>query len=153
MMICLPSGRFADALARFRANDSGAALVEFAILLPVLVALGAGGVELGRALFIHAAIENAVRGGARYLAQVPNPTCNPTCSWGAAGAIAITRDEIIRNTRVPGGAVTVEPVPGSRPGTVVLRAQVKVGFDLLAILGLDPALTLAVTHQEQQIAD
>ncbi|AMJ62711.1 TadE/TadG family type IV pilus assembly protein [Bosea sp. PAMC 26642] len=127
--------------------------MEFALLLPVLVVLCAGGVELGRALFIHAAIETAVRGGARLLALVPDPTCSPTCSWGAMDAIAVARDEIMSNTKLPGSAVTVMPVRTLVSGTVALRADVKVNFDLLAILGIEPSLTLSATHQEQAIED
>jgi len=133
------------------ACESGTAVLEFAILLPVLVALGAGCVEFGRALFIRSAIEHAVRGGARLLAQVSDPTCAPICSRGATDAIALARDEILANTRLGPDAVNVRPVSGARPGTVVLRAEVKVGLSLLPFLGLEPALTLTVSHQEQRI--
>jgi len=41
-------------------------LVEFALLLPVLLAIMVGTMEFGRLLFLYVNVNNAVREGARY---------------------------------------------------------------------------------------
>ena len=77
--------------------EEGAAILEFALVLPLLLALLAGGFELGRALLLQSALTEAVRGGTRYLARVPDPTCRSVCSTGAAHAVALATDQIVEN--------------------------------------------------------
>jgi Flp pilus assembly protein TadG len=48
-----------------RTGDSGAAAVEFAILLPILILVIAGIVDFGRAYFTQVTLTNAAREGAR----------------------------------------------------------------------------------------
>lgn len=48
-----------------RGSDSGAAMVEFAILLPVFLLTIAGIVDFGRAFFTQIQLTNAAREGAR----------------------------------------------------------------------------------------
>jgi len=137
--------------AGFAACEDGSAIVEFAIILPVLVVLAAGCFEFGRALFIRAAMENAVRGGARLLAQVSDPTCSPVCSRPAAAALAMTRRDIAANTGLAEVAVLVSAIPDPVPGTIVLKAEARVGFSLLPLLGLDSVLTLTAAHRERTV--
>lgn len=132
-------------------DEDGAAILEFALVLPILLALLAGGFELGRALHTHHALSEAVRGGARTLAQVP-PTCRPVCSASAAHAIAMTRDEIVRNTGLAPARIQVAPLAEVAPGRVGMRAEVALDVDLLGILGLDRLLTLSATQEEDRIA-
>lgn len=49
-----------------RARRSGQALVEFALVFPLLVVLFFGIIEAGRFMFAFAALNNAVREGTRY---------------------------------------------------------------------------------------
>jgi hypothetical protein len=56
-------------LARFRrspSRDSGAAAVEFALLLPIFVMLTFGGISVGLALWHNIALTQAARDAARY---------------------------------------------------------------------------------------
>ena len=46
-------------------NDSGAAAVEFALILPVLILLIGGIVDFGRAMYTEVMLTNASREGAR----------------------------------------------------------------------------------------
>lgn len=64
-------GRGRRGLAR---DSRGAAALEFGILLPFLVILLSGVVELGRSLWQHHALDKGVRDAARYLSRVPDPT-------------------------------------------------------------------------------
>lgn len=70
-------------------NDRGAAAVEFALLLPILLALVFGIVEFGRAYHIQSTLSGAAREGVRVMALTNNlgeataavttysPTLNP----------------------------------------------------------------------------
>ena len=152
--ICLPWG----GKARRRGASGvltcpeGAAILEFAIALPILFALLAGAFELGRALLIRQIMVEAVRGGARYLARVPDPTCRITCSPDAARAADLTLDQILQNTGLPRASVTVSPQVDVGSETVSMRADLRLNVDLLRMFGLGPVLNLEVEHQERRIA-
>lgn len=62
------SRRSRDRRTRRGQEDRGTALVEFAIVLPVLVVLLVGIVEAGRVLAAQVALQGAARDGARVLA-------------------------------------------------------------------------------------
>lgn len=61
---------------RFARGESGAAMVEFAIVLPLLLVLVLGIIDFGRALFVLNNLTNAAREGARFGATriEPPPT-------------------------------------------------------------------------------
>jgi Flp pilus assembly protein TadG len=120
--------------------------------MPLLLALLAGGFELGRALLVQAAITEAVRGGARYLARVPDPTCRPACSPGAAHAIALATDQILDNTRLSRSLISVT-LPAAPTGTVLMRAEVRLDVDLLSWIGINRVMQLSAIHQEARIVE
>jgi hypothetical protein len=60
-----------------RAGESGAALVEFALVSLVAYFLVAGGVEVGRMIFISQALQDAARVAAREMAVTPLPGMDP----------------------------------------------------------------------------
>lgn len=137
----------------FAADETGTAILEFALALPILIALVFAGFELGRALLIQGALEAAVRGGARFLARAPDPTCRPTCSPGAAHAVALTRGEILANTGLGPDAVAVRPLPEPPPGTVVMSAEAAFRVAFLSRATGRAVWTLAARHQEQRVAE
>lgn len=55
----------------------GQSLVEFALIIPLVLLLVAGFLDLGRAIFYYSSISNMVREGARYAIIDPNPTTGP----------------------------------------------------------------------------
>ena len=63
------------AFAAFRRNQRGIASVEFALLLPVLVLLLFGTVEIGRMVSDYHAVAKGVRDAARYLSRVDGIAC------------------------------------------------------------------------------
>jgi Flp pilus assembly protein TadG len=63
-------------LSSFRRSERGAAMVEFAIVLPVLVLLVGGIIDLGRLLYTYNNLTSAVREGARLAAVLPDPQPN-----------------------------------------------------------------------------
>lgn len=67
-----PAGRAAAAEEpRWAFGQRGAAAVELAIVLPFLVVLVMGVVDLGRVFYAYEALANAAREGARYCALHP----------------------------------------------------------------------------------
>lgn len=54
-----------------RNDERGAAIVEMAVILPVLLAIGLGVMEFGNAIYSQHLIFNGVRDGARYAAGRP----------------------------------------------------------------------------------
>lgn len=135
------------------AGEEGAAILEFVLVLPIMLALLGGTFELGRVLLIDAALESGVRGGARYLARVSDPFCSPACSAGAAHAIGVARDRILENTRLPASHLRIHPLPDPGPGRVGLQAEADVPVDLLGWAGIAPTLRLTATHRESRVVE
>lgn len=138
---------------RALADEAGAAIIEFVLILPILFLLVAGCFEIARAILVYQAMTEAARGGARYLARVPDPYCRPGCSPGASRAVAMSRTQLLENTPLAPASLRVEPLPNAPPGTVAMSIEVALGADLLGVLGLDRILRLRVTHQEERVAD
>ena len=92
-------------LKSFRHSESGAALVEFAIVLPVLLLLAFGIVDLGRLLYTYNNLTSAVREGARLASVQQDPTTGVSK--------AAVRDTVLRYAHSFGGnatpTVTVTP--------------------------------------------
>jgi Flp pilus assembly protein TadG len=78
-------------LSRFRSNQSGAALVEFAILLPLMFATFALIVEGGRLFWSYQNAITGVRDATRYVARVA-PT--DLCSAAPSTTIASFQSEV-----------------------------------------------------------
>lgn len=102
------------ALRRRGGDDSGASLVEFALVLPVfmmlLLGMFTGGLTYSRKL----SIAQAAREGARYGATLPITASLPTDAWLAqVGNLTIaSSDGELRSDR-PGRVVCVAYVPAS----------------------------------------
>jgi len=60
----------------FRARQKGAAAVEFAIVVSLLVLITGGIIEFGRVFWYYDTLTKATRDGARYLSTAPNPLSN-----------------------------------------------------------------------------
>lgn len=64
--------------AQLPAKECGAAAVEFAIVIGVLLLVVAGIIEFGRAFWYYDALAKATRDGARFMSTVPAATINST---------------------------------------------------------------------------
>jgi Flp pilus assembly protein TadG len=125
---------------RAGAADGGAAAVEFALLLPVLLLIVFGIIDFGRALNAQITLTQAAREGAR-LAAVGQPT----------GVVAARTQAAA--TTLTGVTVTVTPCPsGSGLGTnAVVKASYRFSFitpvgaiaGLLGGAGIGNPLTLS----------
>jgi Flp pilus assembly protein TadG len=92
-----------------RNDESGQALVEMALLMPILIVIVMGAIDFGRVFFAYTSVANAAREGAM------------CASLGAAcpmGYLAAVEDEI--GDTLPGGVTaTLSPNPIGAPGTTV----------------------------------
>ncbi|HKV35792.1 MAG TPA: TadE family protein [Pyrinomonadaceae bacterium] len=64
--------RLRNAIKNFIRRENGTQMIEFALILPALILLFAGTVELGRLFYQYTTLAKATRAGARYLSTVPN---------------------------------------------------------------------------------
>jgi Flp pilus assembly protein TadG len=83
------------ALRRCGVDRAGAAMVEFALIAPVLISLLGGATDLGSAIALSLRVENAARTGAQYVTRMPS---------NAAGAQTTALNTL---SGVSGAAVTV----------------------------------------------
>lgn len=133
--------------------ESGAAILEFALVLPIVLILLGGAFEIGRALLIREAMIGAVRSGASHLARVPDPSCDGPCAPGAARAAALALDQIVENSGLARTAITVSPRWDRDARTVTVRADLKLDIDILRLAGVSPFMTLEVSQTERCLAD
>jgi Flp pilus assembly protein TadG len=75
-------------------NERGAAAVEFALVLPLLVLLFAGIAELGRLYYVQATLAGAAREGARVMALQNNVPATVAAVKAAAGSVALNDAQI-----------------------------------------------------------
>ncbi|QDG67832.1 pilus assembly protein [Pseudarthrobacter sp. NIBRBAC000502772] len=83
-------------------NERGAAAVEFAILLPLLLMLVLGTIEFGRAYNAQITLTNAARDGVRVMAIANNPADAKTAAKNAAASVstAIPTSDVTLSTDV-----------------------------------------------------
>lgn len=102
-------------IERFRRARQGNAGVEFALILPLLMVLLFGGIEIGRAMHDFHVVNETVRDAARYLSHVP-ATC-PAAGVGAGslqdGPVYTAAQEIDRAKALAmtGSVDTASPAP------------------------------------------
>lgn len=87
---------------RFGRNESGAALVEFAIMLPMLLLLFAVTIEGGRLMWSYQTVAAGVRDASRYLARVaPIDIC---ATAGSVAGYTADLEAIVKNS-LGGGSI------------------------------------------------
>lgn len=158
--------RFSSTNRRF--SQTGAAMVEFAIMLPLIVVLVFGITELGRAIYQQNTLSKAAASGARYMSRAPQAVasdCSQGSAWGAsvinaANLIAFGRQSGTGQPLLPGlkaadasFSVAQRTVTGMG-NACVITASVSVPFraifgdTLVPFLDLGP-LTLRATVEER----
>jgi hypothetical protein len=138
----------------------GQSVVEFALILPILLLILAGAIDLGRAFYAYVAVENAAKEGALYGAR--HPLCGsagPTCPSGNVSSVVQGEASNLPLTttvacRTPDGAL-VQPINDCVNGDIYV-VTVTHSFRLATpILGdlIGSNLTLAATSQATVIED
>ena len=100
----------ANWLRRFRRETRAGAMVEFAIVAPVLILLVFGIAEFGRFFFLLNNLTNAAREGARRAAIEP--------TFNSAMIVGVVRERIFDTNKATGGTIKVEQV-GAAPNQTV----------------------------------
>lgn len=153
-------------LARVRRDPRGTAIVETAFVLPVILLLLFGLIEMGRALQQQHTLTKSVRDAARYVARVPlDCPAGTDPDWGdiqaAARRLAATGQLSGGDPLVTGwteASFTVaDPVCESWSGQPVQRITVSAqvpyrDFGLLGLIGLGP-ITLGASHEQVHIGE
>ncbi|MEY4640660.1 MAG: hypothetical protein RLZZ227_654 [Pseudomonadota bacterium] len=78
-------------MARLQARQRGGAMLEFALIFPMLVVLLFGCAEVGRLLYQQNELTKAVIAGTRFIARSPDALsagCGQGAAWGTASATA-----------------------------------------------------------------
>jgi Flp pilus assembly protein TadG len=158
---------------RLRRDEDGSALVEGAILLPILVVLFVGIFEFSWFFYQQHLITLGVRDAARYLARMPDP-CEPTTPlWAAAeararnlaatgsidgGAARVngwTAAMVTANCRPIANVIDLDGLPSYRGGPAIFVVTVSTRFrdptlGFFGLLGLD-APQISASHSERVI--
>lgn len=101
-------------------NKQGQALVELALVLPILILLIMGTIEFGRIFHSYLLITNAAREGARAGIVGSDDAAIRTTVKDVSASLALTDNQI-----------NIEPVQGSRVRGVPLTIQVNYSITLI----------------------
>jgi len=133
---------------RLRRCDSGSSLLEFALVLPILLVLVIGLVDLGRAGYFGILTSNAARAGAQYGAQTLYTSKDFTGMSSAAIADAPNVGLSAVGTQlctVNGGALTTSCPSNITGQTVVYYVKVHVSGTFASLIrypGLPPSINI-----------
>lgn len=109
-------------MSRIRNPERGAAAVEFALILPVLILLIVGMLEFSRAYNAQLSLTNAAREGARVMAVHNSAALARTAAINAAVAL---------DPALTSGDIAVTPTTCTSAGTV----EVTIQYDLALMTG------------------
>jgi Flp pilus assembly protein TadG len=129
-----------------RANERGAAAVEFALLAPVLIMLLFGIMEFGRAYSTQISLTNAAREGARVMAITNSAGAARDAAKGAAAVLTPgLKDEKI--------SVSFQTTPASTPAptacAVGRQVTLTVNYSLSTLTGIAGPFTMNGTGTMQ----
>jgi Flp pilus assembly protein TadG len=110
----MPMHRFLATLQRCGTDRSGASLIEFALIAPLLISLLGGATDLGGAISRSLQVENAARTAAQYITRKPSDTA------GARTVALNTLSGVSGAAVVVGAMVCHCPPAGSAIGGAVV---------------------------------
>jgi Flp pilus assembly protein TadG len=137
-------------------GDAGVALVEFALVAPLLLFLMIGILDVGRAVNAYVTISNAAREGSHYAAL--HPTASPGAIESAVRARVVPLDAttvLVTTSYYDGTAFQTFPpsggIPSSTPKPRSIPVRVEVSYDwrsvtmLVGVFFPSPSLTASST--------
>jgi Flp pilus assembly protein TadG len=129
---------------RFSASERGAAGVEMAMVLPLLVVLTFGAVEIGRMIWQYQIVTKGARDGVRYLTRVP-----VTCAAPGPGGTFSAGDEDVAKNLVKSGTKTAStPIMAEYASAVF---EISVDCRDTAALGLSGGAYMPVVKMTVQV--
>jgi Flp pilus assembly protein TadG len=165
------------AARRFAKCDRGAALAEFALVLPLLVVLLGAVIEITRGVYQYHVVAKGVQDAARFLSRreevVEDGNCPPGGNWSTAEALARNLaltgstsgsdytmahwndpNTITVTVNCTSGSTMVSPLASGAGATIpIVEVTARVPFNdigLLGFLGIEP-LTISATHSEMGV--
>lgn len=97
----------------------GAALVEFALVAPIFLALVVGSIELGRAIMVQEALTNASREGARVA----------IVDGALSSDVTTAVNNYLSGMSISGASTDVTPAdPGTTPGGTQVTVTVSISY-------------------------
>jgi Flp pilus assembly protein TadG len=122
-------------------KQKGAAMVELAIVLPVLLIITFGIVELGRALYQHNALGKGADSAARYMSRAWGTVdidCNTLDPWSASVVVAKnlaafgneagTGNSLVKGLSATDITIAVDAATGFTPTVCVISVESAVTF-------------------------
>ena len=106
-----------------RCTQRGQSVVEMALILPVFLVLVLGTIDLGRAVYMHTVLSNAVRDGCR-LAVIETTSNSQVISavvQSAVGVDLLPANVTITGSRSPGWTVSVSAFVSFFPITPMIQ--------------------------------
>lgn len=115
-------------MRRATRTERGAAAVEFALVVPILILILIGIVNFGFVLAQQISLNNAARQAARY-AVVDGRTCGDIKTEGksAAETVGMNSSQVPTPVITNCGADTVKPCAGSAPNTNITVTMTRTG--------------------------
>jgi hypothetical protein len=151
---------------RLRDCTSGAALMETAIVFPLVLVLMFGVLDIARAIQDYHTADKSMRSAARYLARVPaEATCDGAWGWENAKNLAMygtikpeeEGGEIVAQPLIVGwtnkDTITRDSDPEcpDEPTTIAIDADVPIPTPLISAIGMPSTINVRVRHEERHI--
>ena len=132
-------------MRRFAEDTAGASAVEFAFVVPILVALSFGAIDGGRAMLTFNSVERLARDGARYASVRGSENPSPATEDNVIDYLK-SRASGLDDVKL---GVNVTWTPNNDPGGTV-AVRVTYGFDTLFLpldtFNFDTTSTLNIMH-------
>lgn len=151
-------------LRKFSKSVDGSALIEAALVIPMLIYLMIGIIDFGRAYMSISSAEKSLRSGARYMSKL---TATSLCSSAEQtkaknlilyGSTTAGGQLVVQGWNDPGTiTITLTPACATPPSTTptdrTINIKGQVPFNALALgaLGISTSFTLNTQHEERWI--
>jgi len=138
---------------RLPSVERGAAIVEFAIVLSLMLLITAGIFEFGRAFQYYDALAKATRDGARYMSTVPKATISSVAVSDAKNLVVSAANAANLSPALATGDVVVTCTPAAcTDGTAPTDVEVSISGYSINIGGVMPFVSGTTSYSGVTLA-
>jgi hypothetical protein len=149
-------------LLRLAQCTLGAASLEAAVMMPLVISLMVGSTDFGRAFAVSSTADKSMRDAARYLARLPS---GAICGWGLTnaknlavyGKLTVSAGDrpLISGWSTSNVTLTLPTDCSALPSPTVIRLEATVPFTgiMLGAIGFSNAITMHVQHEQRWIGE
>ena len=137
---------------RLPSVERGAAIVEFAIVLSLMLLITAGIFEFGRAFQYYDALAKATRDGARYMSTVPKATISSVAVSDAKNLVVAAANAANLSPNLTTGDVVVTCTPACADGTAPDDVEVSISGYSINIGGVMPFVSGTTSYSGVTLA-